>query len=159
MIGGDVEAVGRQALIWLAQGYRVAMSWDVFEWVRRNDSADWWSSPMIGLFKRRDEHSEFPSAWNIAQIADGTEGNVTWLGPSAKPREVEASIRLPRVDGLTSDEGAVMDSLVDAWKAFQKLPSQHPNELDECARAVHEIQSLLATRVLRRLYPLGWLTK
>lgn len=60
--------------------------------------------------------------------------------------------------GLTQQEQAIMDDLVGAVNKFSQLPIQHPNEREEFVAAVHTIQGLLATRIARREYPLGWPT-
>ena len=63
-----------------------------------------------------------------------------------------------RDDGLTDDEGDVMDALVDAAGHFNSLEVQHPDEASEFFAAVHRAQDLLAVRVCRRQYPKGWPT-
>lgn len=63
-----------------------------------------------------------------------------------------------RDDGLTQDEGAVMDALTDAVDAFVVLENQHPDEQQEFFTAIHRLQDLLAVRVCRRIYPRGWVT-
>ena len=61
-----------------------------------------------------------------------------------------------RVDGLTPEEGLVLDALGAAVGAFARLPVQHPCDLDEFVLGIHLCQGLLATRVARAQYPLGW---
>lgn len=61
-----------------------------------------------------------------------------------------------RDDGLSPEEGAVSDALVQAWNAYAELPVQHPAELDEFALSIHRLQDLLAVRIARRHYPEGW---
>jgi hypothetical protein len=61
-----------------------------------------------------------------------------------------------RDDGLTDDEGLVMDALIDAVEAFDALPSQHPQETTEFYSALHRLQDLLACRICRRDYPEAW---
>ena len=63
-----------------------------------------------------------------------------------------------RDDGLTDEEGEVMDALCDAVEAYAELEVQHPNEPDEFIAAIHRLQDQLAARVCRRLYPNGWPT-
>lgn len=63
-----------------------------------------------------------------------------------------------RVDGLTGDEGEVLDGLVAAVEAFVRLPREHPREAEEFVDAIHRCQGLLAVRIARRLYPRGWPT-
>lgn len=63
-----------------------------------------------------------------------------------------------RYDGLTEEEGAVMDALVEAVAAFDELDRQHPDEQDDFYGGVHRCQDLLAVRAMRRLYPRGWVT-
>jgi len=63
-----------------------------------------------------------------------------------------------RDDGLTEDEGEVMDHLVDAVEAWAYLPRQHPNEDAEFFAHIHRLQDLMATRIARRHHPEGWPT-
>lgn len=64
-----------------------------------------------------------------------------------------------RADGLTHDEGVVMDALVRAVNAFARLERQHPSELDEFVDGIHRCQDQLAVRIVRRHYPDGWPVK
>lgn len=61
-----------------------------------------------------------------------------------------------RNDGLTEDEGAAMDALVEAANRYGALPIQHPDEPRDFCDAVHRCQDLLAIRIARREYPEGW---
>lgn len=61
-----------------------------------------------------------------------------------------------RADGLTFNEGEVMDALILAANAFAKLPPQHPSERREFAEGIHRCQGKLAVRIARREYPAGW---
>ena len=63
-----------------------------------------------------------------------------------------------REDGLTDEEGVLMDHLCAAVDAFEELERQHPQEADEFYAAIHRLQDLLAVRVCRRVYPYGWVT-
>jgi hypothetical protein len=58
--------------------------------------------------------------------------------------------------GLTSDEQAVMDRLVDAWNLFVQMERTHKDELREFADAIHRLQDMLALRIVRRSYPIYW---
>lgn len=69
------------------------------------------------------------------------------LGRPEKPK---------RDDGLTEQEGMVMDALCKAFSAFKELESQHPDELREFVDGIHQCQDVLALRVVRRDYPAGW---
>jgi len=66
---------------------------------------------------------------------------------------------IKRLDGLTNAEGEVMDNLIAAWKAYAKLPCQHPDELRDFADPIHRLQDLLTIRIARREYPNGWSIK
>ena len=46
-----------------------------------------------------------------------------------------------REDGLTEEEGVVMDCLVEAWNNFVKLQRQHPSELEDFANAIHTLKA------------------
>lgn len=65
---------------------------------------------------------------------------------------------MTREDGLSDDEGVVMDALCDAVEAYGKLPIDHPSEPEEFIAAIHRLQDLLAVRVCRRDYPGAWLS-
>jgi hypothetical protein len=61
-----------------------------------------------------------------------------------------------RDDGLTDDEGEVMDALFDAFSSYIALPIQHEDEPAEFRYHIHMLQGLLACRIARRSYPEGW---
>jgi len=61
-----------------------------------------------------------------------------------------------RVDGLTEQEGKVMDALVTAWNEFTKLKVQHPSDVPDFVNAIHVCQQILGMRILQRDYPVGW---
>jgi hypothetical protein len=63
-----------------------------------------------------------------------------------------------RADGLTDDEGIVLDHLVSAYEAFGRLEPQHPDEEAEFRGGIHRCQDLLAVRIARRAFPEGWPT-
>jgi hypothetical protein len=60
--------------------------------------------------------------------------------------------------GFTPAEQSVMNRLVEAWDAFVKLDSEHPDETRTFRDAMNSMQDLLGMRVLRRSYPDGWAT-
>ena len=61
--------------------------------------------------------------------------------------------------GLTKDELDCLKHLGKCHEAFLKLPREHPDELRELTGAIHVVQELLALRIVRRHYPLGWPVK
>ena len=63
---------------------------------------------------------------------------------------------MTRPDGLTDAEGVVMDAACLVANGWGKLPVQHPSDAQDICDAVHRIQDLLAVRVARRAFPLGW---
>lgn len=63
-----------------------------------------------------------------------------------------------RCDGLTDNEGEVMDALVIVWNKFVGLERQHPDELEMFSEGIHKCQNLLAVRIARREFPEGWPT-
>jgi hypothetical protein len=63
-----------------------------------------------------------------------------------------------RNDGLTEQEGKVMDALVYAWNEFTELEKTHPSETDDFMNAIHICQNTLCMRILRRDYPKGYPT-
>ncbi len=66
---------------------------------------------------------------------------------------------MERVDGLTPEEGEVMDALVAAVQAFARLPVQHPSDPADFVDAIHRGPDLLAVRIARRYHPAGWPVK
>jgi len=64
-----------------------------------------------------------------------------------------------RNDGLTEQEGKVMDSLIDAWNEFNKLSVEHPSDNLDFANAIHQCQQIMGMRILRREHPKGWAVK
>lgn len=75
------------------------------------------------------------------------------MGPMGRHRGGDP---VSRPDGLTDDEGVVMDALVTATNAYADLPVEHPSEPDEFVTGIHRAQDLLAVRIARRDYPDGW---
>ncbi len=69
---------------------------------------------------------------------------------------IESAQTLKRDDGLTDEEGVVMDHLLDAVNAFTKLRRQHPDEGRDFCDGIHRCQDALALRVCRRAFPIGW---
>lgn len=63
-----------------------------------------------------------------------------------------------RKDGLTEQEGKVMDALVTAWNEFTQLEKTHPSEEKDFMNAIHQCQNTLCMRVLRRDYSEGYPT-
>jgi hypothetical protein len=61
--------------------------------------------------------------------------------------------------GLTKSEQAVMDSMMIAYEKFLQLERQHPDELRDFVDGIHKCQDVLALRVVRRTYPIGWPNK
>lgn len=78
---------------------------------------------------------------------------MAWSGMTPSPSPPCPS---GRADGLTDDEGAVIDALSDAVEAFGALPCQHPSDEAEFLAGIHRLQDLIGIRVARRLYPDGW---
>lgn len=62
------------------------------------------------------------------------------------------------IDGLTWEEGEVIDRLFEAVEAYNGLPVQHPDEPREFADAIHAAQNQMAVRIARRYHPEGWPT-
>lgn len=75
-----------------------------------------------------------------------------------KQIEKERREQNSRRDGLTYEEGKVMDALVSAWNEFTKLEKTHPSETTDFMNAIHQCQNTLCMRILRRDYPEGYPT-
>ena len=66
---------------------------------------------------------------------------------------------IERPDGLTEQEGAVMDAALAVVNGYAALPVEHPGDMRDICDAVHKIQDLLAVRIARRAFPAGWPVK
>lgn len=73
------------------------------------------------------------------------------------PAAIREGMICPTIEdlGLSPDEAAVMVHLMQAWDSYLALEKQHPSDLPEFQRALHELQRLLAVRIVRREYS-GW---
>jgi len=89
----------------------------------------------------------------LGNIAQALEVDITELLHGA---EEIYNTKIKRKDGLTDEEGKIMDLLIEAWDRYIKLPEQHPTEIDEFGQGIHICQNLLAIRIARRCYPKGW---
>jgi biotin synthase-related radical SAM superfamily protein len=65
-------------------------------------------------------------------------------------------VSVSTIDGLTWEEGEVIDRLFEAVEAYNRLPVQHPDEPREFADAIHAAQNQMAVRIARRHYSEGW---
>jgi len=61
-----------------------------------------------------------------------------------------------RADGLTNEEGYVMDALTEAFLDYMALPVHHEDEPGEFKYHIHMLQGLMAIRIPRRTHPEGW---
>lgn len=79
-------------------------------------------------------------------------------GIALAPAAIREGMICPTIGdlGLSLDEVAVMVHLVQAWDGYLALDVQHPNDLHEFQRALHELQRLLAVRIVRREYPMWY---
>jgi len=60
--------------------------------------------------------------------------------------------------GFTPAEKRCHDHLMAAYQEFIDMDREHPNEMTDFAFAVHLIQGLLTTRIVRRNFPDYWPT-
>lgn len=60
------------------------------------------------------------------------------------------------VDVMTDEEKSAMQALVDFWNQFVALGCHRSTDGKEVADAVHQIQSVFALRVARRVDPDIW---
>ena len=68
-----------------------------------------------------------------------------------------ASIAADARSGLMPTEQKVMDALLAAWEAFRNIPDSLPNaEVQKFRGAIHDAQYVLASLIVRRLYPTYW---
>ncbi len=54
---------------------------------------------------------------------------------------------------FTAQEQEIMDLIVKSHNLFVKLERQHPNEITEWVKCIHDLQNILGWRILRRDYP------
>ena len=54
---------------------------------------------------------------------------------------------------FTKEEEEIMRLIVEAHNKFSKLKSTHSNEIKDWVNNIHNLQSVLSLRVLRRDYP------
>lgn len=55
--------------------------------------------------------------------------------------------------GLTPDEVAIIDALGEVANQISKLPVQHPLDLPETVRDIHDLQNRIMARVAVRAHP------
>lgn len=60
------------------------------------------------------------------------------------------------MQGLTPDEKEILDRLAKAWNLFARLEENHPSDVEEFAKAIHDAQKIIALRVARRIDPDIW---
>jgi hypothetical protein len=58
--------------------------------------------------------------------------------------------------GLTAEEQAIADHLVEAVNGFANLERWHPSALAEFVEGIHRCQNQLAWRIVQRTYPDAW---
>ena len=51
---------------------------------------------------------------------------------------------------ITTEETAIMGALAEAWSAFVKLDIEHPDNVEDFRRGIHQCQSVIAVRIVRR---------
>ncbi len=57
------------------------------------------------------------------------------------------------VSCFTADEIVALNLTTDLWNAMRALPPQHPGDLHETARDIHNIQHRIMARVVARVRP------
>lgn len=53
---------------------------------------------------------------------------------------------------FTERELSALNKLVEAWAEYVFLPQEHPSDLDEFRKAIHEAQLLILARPGRRVF-------
>lgn len=61
--------------------------------------------------------------------------------------------------GFIPEEDEISTNINKVWTDFNKLEQTHPNDIDEFHGAIHTLQRIMGTRILRRDYPDFWLVK
>lgn len=54
---------------------------------------------------------------------------------------------------MTEEEREIMDLLVQAHNKFRLLKMTHPNDILEWCDGLHDMQGVIANRIVRRDYP------
>jgi hypothetical protein len=54
---------------------------------------------------------------------------------------------------MKEEETAVLRKLVEAHDLFKKLPTQHPNDIDEWVDKLHDLQRMVMQRAAVRMHP------
>lgn len=54
------------------------------------------------------------------------------------------------------EEEKIMSYIVDAWNLYVRLADLNCDDTEDFRRSIHELQRILAVRVMRREYPEYW---
>lgn len=54
---------------------------------------------------------------------------------------------------FSDQEKEVNNHIVETWNAFTKLPTQHPDEVNEFRILTHRMQQMMAMRLARKVLP------
>jgi len=54
---------------------------------------------------------------------------------------------------FTKSERFIMDKTIDIWNEFIGMETMHQTEKTEMMTAIHQIQSIMSHRVMKRTYP------
>jgi len=60
------------------------------------------------------------------------------------------------MNGLLEKEERIMSLLIEAFDLFQELDYHHQSDKEDFIRSIHDLQKILAMRVVRRDYPEYW---
>lgn len=55
--------------------------------------------------------------------------------------------------GFTEQEQDIMNKIIDIHNMYVELEKSHPSDLPEWVNSIHDLQKLLAMRILRRELP------
>jgi len=67
--------------------------------------------------------------------------------------EKEIISEIEKREPFTTEEEEVMNTVLLAHEEFLKLDRCHPMEIQEWTKAIHDLQSILIYRVVKRDYP------
>lgn len=62
-------------------------------------------------------------------------------------------------NSIIEKDNNIMKSIVDLWNQFTELEQTHPNDKEDFCKAIHDLQSIMGMRELRRLMPEKYPTK
>lgn len=54
------------------------------------------------------------------------------------------------MEAITPAEDAILSDIVHIWDAFLNLPKEHPDDVSDFRRGIHDLQRIILARPARR---------